>query len=1082
MLRRTIVALLFVVLGACGGSGGGGPSNPSQTPPPAASGIGPAGGTVTAGGARVVIPAGALVASTAVTIEQSSQGAPPLPADLTGVGPMFAFTPHGTQFAAPVTVTVPYTESAAAGATPALYKTNAQNEWEAVAGAAFAAGEATASVSSFSWMQVVIPPLVRNEPTRSWTLSLIPGDSDALSVVETDHQVGGEVDRWVDFGPAATFTAEVETLYETRLPDRIANGYAFGLNDGVTYGVLAEAPDGRLGTPEPVGSVSEYFQTQSFIKRAADAKLRYTITALEIVVDDFNLPVTDGSTPLFGQLAFTLTAFDDFGVFYDVGGATWISGSRGDFDFEAVPVVDSQTDFWPTASLDAIEEDVELEFPLSPGQTCLGKRAIIRLKQPITLAVDLSSIDVDQEFTAHSAVTALAYNGRGGSGGTDCQAAYVGAFLRDPAAIGGTLIKLEGLEPTNRPLSLDSLQQTPVPEECSATDPELEAGVLAFEAANFVVDESRFTAPVIAVTRTGGAVGAVSVAFATSDGTALADIDYSPTNTRVKFADGQSGRRLIAVPVHRDALSEGNETIQLQLSSPGGCASLGAQTTATLTIRDGGFVLVPTFTIGGSVAGLAGTGLELQEITTGARVTPTADGDFTFPYDFPLGSLYDVRVKSQPTSPIQTCNVGNATGTVGNENVTDLNVVCATQTPPGGLDATFGSGGRVTTGLTGGADAVALQADGKLVVLGNRRMARYGSDGSLDTGFGVGGEVPILFFGTSNDGTRAVALQSDGKIVVAGVARPRTSNDFAVARFNVDGTIDSSLGEDGKAYVDFLGGHDEATSVLVLPDGRLLLTGFAADAMNNVDFAAAVLSPDGELDPSFGTNGGVVVDVAGELDRAYAAALQPDGKLVIAGEVRADRGDPGDVGVVRLDADGTLDTTFGTGGKVHIDYADSDSSDGDPGDFDTASDIALQPDGKIVIAGSMLVGSTSDYLVARLTADGSRDGSFGTNGLVTTAFGTLQDIAEAVAIQLDGKIVVAGSASSSAVTDFGLVRLHSDGTFDSSFGGGGALIVDFFGGADGANDLVVQPDGKLVAAGVARNGAANGVGLVRVMP
>ena len=94
----------------------------------------------------------------------------------------------------------------------------------------------------------------------------------------------------------------------------------------------------------------------------------------------------------------------------------------------------------------------------------------------------------------------------------------------------------------------------------------------------------------------------------------------------------------------------------------------------------------------------------------------------------------------------------------------------------------------------------------------------------------------------------------------------------------------------------------------------------------------------------------------------------------------------------------------------------------------------------------------------------------------------LQDIAEAVAIQIDGRIVVAGSASSGAVTDFGLVRLHSDGTFDSSFGGGGALIVDFFGGADGANDLLVQPDGRLVAAGVARNGAANGVGLVRVMP
>ncbi|HET9445233.1 MAG TPA: delta-60 repeat domain-containing protein, partial [Steroidobacteraceae bacterium] len=158
---------------------------------------------------------------------------------------------------------------------------------------------------------------------------------------------------------------------------------------------------------------------------------------------------------------------------------------------------------------------------------------------------------------------------------------------------------------------------------------------------------------------------------------------------------------------------------------------------------------------------------------------------------------------------------------------------------------------------------------------------------------------------------------------------------------------------------------------------------------------------------------------------------------------------------------------------VHISYAD---------DSDKADDVALQADGKIVIAGNALVGSTADFLIARLNADGSRDTSFGAEGLVTTPFGTLQDFARAVVIQPDGAIVAAGQASAATGADFGLVRLLSDGAFDSSFGGGGGFIVDFFGGSDAARALALQPDGKIVAAGVARNGTSNGVGLVRINP
>jgi len=271
----------------------------------------------------------------------------------------------------------------------------------------------------------------------------------------------------------------------------------------------------------------------------------------------------------------------------------------------------------------------------------------------------------------------------------------------------------------------------------------------------------------------------------------------------------------------------------------------------------------------------------------------------------------------------------------------------------------------------------------------------------------------------------------------------------------------------------------------VQSDGKIVLVGYAAESSvttSPVDFAVARFTAEGELDPTFDDDGLATINVAGELDRAYAAALQSDGAILIAGEVRVNRSDVGDVGVARLTADGALDTTFGTDGVVHIDYADPDSQDSNAGDSDRANDIAIQADGKIVIVGHAIVGSTADFLIARLNADGTRDDSFGTEGLVTTPFGTLEDLAYAVVIQPDGAIVVAGQASSTTLTDFGIVRLLPDGSFDSSFGGAGSLIIDFFSSTDVATSLALQPDGKIVVGGSARNGTSIGVGLARIVP
>lgn len=1076
-----LLAAAYLLLSACGGgsgsaSSGGGTTGGAQAP----IGIGSSGGTVNGpNGAKIVVPAGALSQTTNIAIAQSSAGAPALPAGLTAIGEVFALTPHGTQFAIPVTITVPFNSSATNGATPLLYKTNAQGTWEPVAGATFSAGMATSQISSFSYAQVVLPPLTRNEPTRSWIFRTVPGDGSDEIELDRGTRIGGDVDELVVFGDASSLTAEFSRLNESIAEDFVANGFVFGTNNGATYGALAEAPDGRLGTPEPIGSTTLYSQGQSFVKNSSDARLTYTITAVTIFAEDFNPPLLTGPAPLVGQVKFDLIGLDPR-EFYKIGGTAAVFGANEHFYYEAETNADSPEMLWFRDQFNLRIEDVAFAFPANPTQSCAGTRATLQLVRPIPIPVDISQIATGAEFTVWSSIAAEATDRRGGAGGADCQVSYVGSFLRDPAQIDGTSIEFTGLTPTNRPLPLESLQPLPQdPVACTAaTNPLPEAGVLQFEADNFVTDESPYATAVIGVTRTGGATGRVSASFATIDGgTATSGDDYTATNTLVNFADGESGRRLVRVPVRRDIRPEGDETVRITLSQPGGCAALGDQQKSTLTIRDDSAIVpVPTFTVGGSIAGLQGTGVVIEEVTSGIRVTPTADGDFTFAYRFPRGSSYDVRIASNPTNPIQTCRVNNATGTVTNANVTDVNVICSTQPPSGSLDPSFGSQGRVTIGVAGGADAIALQSDGKIVALGDMRLARYNANGTLDTTFGTAGQVAITLTGNSSDSTTDVALQSDGKIVVVGAGRPGgvgARNDFAVARFNSNGTLDATFGTGGKVYVDFFANHDVANAVLIQPDGAIVAIGHAATAAGLNDFAVARLTPAGALDSTFDGDGRVSVNVAGAIDLAVAGALRADGAIVIAGEVAADNSDPTDTGLVRLTANGALDTSFGGDGIVQIAYA---------GDVDEAADVAIQDDGKIVIVGPILVGSTLDFMIARLNADGTRDNSFGAAGLVTTSFGTLQDFARAVAIQPDGAIVAAGHASAATGSDFGLVRLRSDGTFDSSFGGGGSLIVDFFAGSDGADALALQSDGKIVVAGSARNGASTGLGLARINP
>jgi len=338
------------------------------------------------------------------------------------------------------------------------------------------------------------------------------------------------------------------------------------------------------------------------------------------------------------------------------------------------------------------------------------------------------------------------------------------------------------------------------------------------------------------------------------------------------------------------------------------------------------------------------------------------------------------------------------------------------------------------------------------------------ASGAPDACFAASGKA-ITAFGTDTDQARALAVQTDGNIVAAGFVWNGSNSDFALFRYLPNGSLDTSFDFDGKATIDY-GSDEDAYAVAIQADGKIVVAGYAFTG-SNLDIALVRYNTDGSLDGSFGTGGRVTTAVGFGNDRAYAVTIQADGKIVVAGE--AYNGSNDDFALVRYNTDGSLDGSFGTGGKVT-------TAVGSDNDFAYA--VAIQADGKIVVAGTSLIGSTADFVLVRYTTDGSLDPTFGTGGKVTTAIGTGNDLAYAVAVQSDQKIVVAGYALIGSTADFALARYTTTGSLDLSFGTGGKVTTSL-GNDDVANAVAVQSDGKIVAAGYTRAGSSADFALAR---
>jgi uncharacterized delta-60 repeat protein len=574
-------------------------------------------------------------------------------------------------------------------------------------------------------------------------------------------------------------------------------------------------------------------------------------------------------------------------------------------------------------------------------------------------------------------------------------------------------------------------------------------GRLAFAAPTFSVNEFAGLATV-AVRRSGGNVGAISVEAVAFDGTASSPADYAATNVVLNWADGDTADKLFRVAISNDGLVEANETIMLRLTNY--VAALPAsQSNAVLTIVDddfygslgfnsatysadeiGGSVIITVVRSGG-IAGTVSVGFAATNLT-GAGWAGTNDyvrtnGTLTF-LAGQLSATFTVRILDDALTEgdesvrlVLSAPTGGAT--LGAVSTATLHIVDdeSVNNPAGSLDSSFNS----SAGANGTITAVALQPNGAILVAGDfsavnsvtrGRIARVLGDGGLDASFNPGLGL--------NDSARALALQSDGRVIVGGLfTAVNATNRNHIARLNIDGSVDVSFNPGA--------GADNPVNALVLTSvagARKVLVGGSFSSFNGVPRNAVTrLNDNGSVDMSFdpgtGANGPV-----------YAIAVQADGKVLVGGDFTIFNGVP-QGSIARLNTDGTLDESFNAG-------AGADSS---------VRAVALQADGKIVLGGLFTsFAEVARGRLARLNFDGSLDTSF---GLGAGADGAVL----AIAVQVDGKLVLGGEFTSfDGINRHRINRLNPDGAVDPTINFG-----------EGANNfisaLALQPDRKIIIAG-----------------
>ncbi|MEW6445262.1 MAG: delta-60 repeat domain-containing protein [Pseudomonadota bacterium] len=361
-------------------------------------------------------------------------------------------------------------------------------------------------------------------------------------------------------------------------------------------------------------------------------------------------------------------------------------------------------------------------------------------------------------------------------------------------------------------------------------------------------------------------------------------------------------------------------------------------------------------------------------------------------------------------------------------------------------------------------------------------LLRYNADGQLDTTFGVGGKITTAFFSPDNwDVAEAVAIQADGKIVAAGWSiAPAGNSVFALARYLSNGQLDTSFGANGLVTTNIRNSDDFINDIAIQADGKIVVTGGSRDAATTpaqYDFVTVRYLANGQLDTSFDGDGIAITPIGASDEWANGIVIQRDGKVVVAGaSCNAGACDTTngnfDFAFVRYNSNGSLDGGFNDDGKATFATAILTHSDG-------ATRLALQADDSIVAAGGRDKGDADyrqlgDFALVRIFPNGQLDTSFGDRGWVRTPIGLDASGAGDIAYRNDGKLVVAGSAIYNAVNaDVALALYNRNGSLDQTFGtaGTGIVTTPIGAGNDYATGVTLQPDGKIVIAGGADSGS-----------
>jgi uncharacterized delta-60 repeat protein len=340
----------------------------------------------------------------------------------------------------------------------------------------------------------------------------------------------------------------------------------------------------------------------------------------------------------------------------------------------------------------------------------------------------------------------------------------------------------------------------------------------------------------------------------------------------------------------------------------------------------------------------------------------------------------------------------------------------------------------------------------------------FSQDGSLDNGFSFDGR-DVVDFNAQDDFAYPAITQPDNKIIVAGETYSGSSYDFAILRYTQSGVPDSAFSSDGKLIIDWSGSDDFANSLAIQPDGKILVAGSAGVGIDN-QFALIRLLQDGTADSTF-SNDGMVTTGVGSVGAPLATLVQPDGKIILAGySFNSDI----DFTLIRYLPNGDPDSTFGLNGIAVAPIGTGD---------DTGVSAVLQPDGKIIMTGYLSNGSDLDIVVARYNDDGTLDTSFNSTGYTITDVSNANNYGRGVALMPDGKIIVGGYTEVNFSTDFILLQYDQNGLPDTSFNSDGQVITDVSNGDDVAISMTIQPDNKIVLAGYANTGANSDFAVVR---